>query len=223
VNEADGRTVPLRAHAAVILVVLVVGALVFANWLLGRSVHYTGTNSVQPTSLIYTATKGQTFCVHDLVVPARTDRVQMDLVPLPGKTATVSMVVRTAGGYTGRSTRLLRSGGDAVFRVPRVSKTASGTVCGTTNAYLSVAGAAQLLSNGRPQSFLDGRPVTSGRAAVWFVDSSKRTLLSLLPAAARRATVFRAGFVRPWLYLVMAIVLPLMWWLGLRRLVRERA
>jgi hypothetical protein len=35
--------------------------------------------------------------------------------------------------------------------------------------------------------------------------------------------VFRAGFVGAWTYLVLLLLLPALWWAGLRSLVRRRA
>jgi hypothetical protein len=223
VSPSPPDAISPRAYAAVIAAVFVLAALVSAHWLLHRTEHLAGTDSVNPATYVFAVPKGHSFCVRDLPVPASADRVRMALVPQPGTAPRVSIQLSTGAGYSARSTRVVSAQSDAVFPIPRVSRTSPGTLCGTVTDYVSVAGFPQLAASGRPQSFVDHKPQPGGRAAVWFIDSRKRSLLSLLPAASHRASVFRAGFVGPWVYLAALLLMPLIWWLGLRRLLRERA
>jgi hypothetical protein len=214
-----------RVYAAVILGVFVVAAGLFAHWLLRDNERLVGTNSATPATYVFPTPKGQTVCLRDLTVPAHADQLQLDLFPLPNSKPTrVSVAVRTDAGYSGSSSRVLSPAGGAVrFPIPRNPAASPGTVCAKVSEYVSVAGSPGLPAGGRVQAFVDHKPQTGGRASLWFVDSRKRSLLSLLPTAAHRSSVFRAGFVGPWVYLLALLVLPLMWWLGLRRLVRARA
>jgi hypothetical protein len=223
VNEAGGddRAVPRRAYYAVIAAVFLVATVVFAHWLLGSSERLVGTNSVAPESYVFVVKKGQTMCVRDLAVPARANRVRLDLTPAAGTAPRVAVSLRTTTGYSARTTQVVRIAGYNDFSIPRNLKTAGGLLCARMGGDVSVSGFSQLRATIGPEAFVDHKP-QQARVSVWFLDKRKRSLLSLLPAAAGRASVFRAGFVGAWTYLVLLLLLPVLWWAGLRQLLRGR-
>jgi hypothetical protein len=211
-----------RAYAAVIAGVFLVAAVLLASWLLKSSERLVGTNSVTPESFIFIAKKGQTMCVRDLYVPARADRVRLALAPSNNATPPIDLSLKTNAGYSARVTHIVTGPGYNDFSVPRNEKGASGILCARMGGDTTVSGYSQLPADGRPTTFVDHKP-QGGRASVWFLDSHKRSLLSLLPSAARRASIFRAGFVGGWTYLVLLLLLPVLWWAGLRQLLRGRS
>jgi len=222
VNEAERRGVPRRAYAAVIAGVFVVAAVLVGQWLLRDSARLVGTNSVAPDSNLFIVKRGQTMCVRDLYVPARADDVRLFLTPPANATPTIAVALKTSAGYSARASRVVSVAGYNDFTIPRTASGAPGILCAKAGGDVTVSGYAGLQANGRPEAFVDHKPQSS-RVSVWFIDTHKRSLLSLLPTAARRASVFRAGFVGGWTYLVLLLLLPALWWAGLRSLVRRRA
>jgi hypothetical protein len=222
VNEAERRGVSPRAYAAVIAGVFVVAAVLVGQWLLRDSTRLVGTNSVAPDSNVFIVKKGQTMCVRDLYVPARADAVRLLLIPPANTRPVIDVALKTSAGYSARASRVVSVAGYNDFTIPRAASGAPGILCAQARGDVTVSGYAGLQANGRPEAFVDHKPQTS-RVSVWFIDTHKRSLLSLLPTAAHRASVFRAGFVGAWTYLVLLLLLPLLWWAGLRSLVRRRA
>lgn len=211
-----------RAYAAVIAGVFLVAAILAGAWLLKSSERLVGTNSVTPESYLFIAKKGQEVCVRDLYVPARTDVVRLALTPSGGAKPPIDLSLKTNAGYHAQVTHIVAKSGYNEFSVPRNAKGSPGILCARMGGDTTVSGYSQLAADGRATTFIDHKPQTS-RASVWFVDSHKRSLLSLLPTAAKRSSIFRAGFVGPWTYLVLLLLLPVLWWAGLRQLLRGRA
>jgi hypothetical protein len=225
VSTEPRSAVSPRVYAAVILGVFVLAAAVLLHWLLRSEPRLAGTNSVNPAVFVFSVPKGQTMCLRDLILPKDANQVQLLLVPNPGSPPThVSLQLRSDAGYRANSNLVLNpAGGGTRFPIPGNHTASPASLCATTSEYVSVSGFPGVPASGRVQAFVDHKPQTTGRASVWFVDSHKRTLLGLMPTAAHRASVFRAGFVGPWVYLLALLVLPLLWWFGLRRLVGASA
>jgi hypothetical protein len=221
VNDGRPSAVSPRVYAAVIALVFIVAAVLVGHWLLQRSERLVGTNSTAPMSYVFNLPAGQRMCVRDLFVPADAGAVRIDVTPAVKENARVSISLRTDSGFHADSSRVLSGPGYSDFPIPRTRHGSPGILCARATGTLAVSGFTQLLSNGRPQAFIDHKP-QNGRVSVWFVDTRNRTLLSVLPKAPRRASVFRAGFVRPWIYPLVLLVLPLLWWSGLRELWKGR-
>jgi hypothetical protein len=65
-----------------------------------------------------------------------------------------------------------------------------------------------------PNASVDGRPVRD-LVAVRFPERAPATRLARLDIAARRAAVFRPGWVGPWTYALLLGLVPLLWVGGL--------
>ncbi len=202
---------------------MLAGAVVAVLWLLHPAERLSGTDSVEPAAYVTNVAPRQRLCVRDLLVPAGADRISFALAPTPGTQVRVTMRLRTAAGLDATSVQTVTQQAEVRFPIPRSPRSHGGTACLRTTGLVAVTGHAGVPATVRPQVFLQGKPLTTGLVSVWFWDSHKRTLASVLPAAARHASVFRAGFVGPWIYLVMALLLPLLWFAWLRTLVRARA
>ena len=63
-----------------------------------------------------------------------------------------------------------------------------------------------------------GKPV--GSPSIWSLRRPARRLISALPDGARHASLFRAGFVGPWLYGVLAVLIVAAWAGGIRLVIR---
>lgn len=204
----------------VIIVLVVAAAASGSAWLLHKRERFAGTDSVEPNVAIATLNHGQTLCVRDLLVPSNGDEIRFNLQPSGGTTPTVTMTLGTVARVRSTATRVLAQATYLSFPITRVPHASGGTACLRTSGTVGVFGSPALPATTRPQAFLDHKPLQA-RVAVWFVDKHPRSLLSMLGTAARRAAVFRAGFVGSWTYLLAALLLPLLWWLGLRTLLRS--
>jgi len=219
VKTAPSGPLPRRAYLAVILVCLIAAAGIGAAWLFHKRERLAGTDSVEPTTTIATVPAGQRLCIRDLLVPSSADLIRFNLGSATGKPANVSMTLDTVSGRRSVATRSVTAPTNVNFPIVRAGTASGGTACMRTSAPLTVIGHPALPATTRLQAFLHGKPL-GARVSVWFYDTQPRSLASLLGTAARRASVFRAGFVGAWTYLVAALFLPLLWWRGLRPLLR---
>ena len=210
------------AGGAVLGVLAVVAVVV----LLTPRAYYTGTNSVRERSIVATVQPGQTLCVPDLVVPRDTGLVE--LASDVGAHPAVDVSLRRGGTVVARGSAPA-SGAPGVNKVqvpiPQRRRTQTATMClRPSGGPLPVGGMEGLQSDMRPGT-LAGRPFAS-RVAVWFRPprGDEKPLLALLPAAWGRAARFRPGWVGPWTYaLLLVVVAPLLAYAALRLLARTVA
>lgn len=210
----SARALLIAAAAAFLVVAVPVGV-----WLLDRDERLAGTNSVAPKAVVAGVKAGERLCVRDLRAPAGTTAVRVfGAVDAP---AAAHAELRLEGGPALDSTAPLAPGQVSPRDLPvrEVERAAPATLClAVEGGQLALAGVTGLETDRRAQTFLDGRPLPD-RVTVQFVLRGERTLLARLDDAARHAAVFKAGFVGPWTYWLLALALPLLWLAGLRRLV----
>jgi hypothetical protein len=106
------------------------------------------------------------------------------------------------------------------FRVAPATRDLPAKACLTTTRRVIAESGSVSASQGG-EAFLDGKPI--GQLTVAYLRLPPRTLISSLPDGARRASLFRAGFVGAWTYLVLALAILAAWVAGLRMVVRSRS
>jgi len=184
--------------------------------------YYTGTDSVDISSVVANVTPGQTLCIPGLYLPAGTGQVQLALfAQRPRLEAAVSVV---AGGKTTVSRAGAPTGGgnqafiDAPIPPrPSAPEYVPATVCvRPLDGPVGIGGTAGLPYGYLPPR-LSGTPV-GARIAVWFLPPAgkERSLFASAGKIFARAALFRPGVVGAWTYPVLLFaVLPLAWLLGL--------
>jgi hypothetical protein len=204
----------LRIAAAAAFALVAVPVLV---WLLAGDERLAGSNAVAPKGVVAGVATGERLCVRDLRVPEETAAVRV--FATAERPATLHAELRPVGGTAATAATSIAPGGVAPVDLAVGEAEASpATLClGVEGGRVALAGVPGLETDRRPQAFLDGRPLPD-RVAVQFVLGGERTLLSRLDDAARHATVFKAGFAGPWTFWLLALGMPVLWALGLRRL-----
>lgn len=203
---SDVRRVWLAAGAIAVVVLALLG-----YELLKSRDYYTGTNSAGSSGPAAHVGAGQELCVRAVHVPAGTGRVLLRLAPHPDTT------VRTRDVQGGRAVALgpalVASVGGPPGSTPGrlelpLGAGAAAQVCVTPSGPIDVAG--------RPEPnpliaapTINGAPL-QGRVALWFLPrgAAQKSLLSQLPAIARRAALFRPGVVGPWTYWLLLLLVP---------------
>jgi hypothetical protein len=196
---------------------MVAGAAIGAAWLFHKRERLAGTDSVEPSLPVAVLKQGQRLCVRDLLVPSSANLIRFNLSP--ASPANVSVALTTVSGVRSTSSQTVTHPTYVDFPITRAGHASGGVACIRSSVPVEVIGSPGIPATIRPQAFLEGKPV-QGRVSVWFYDTKPRSLFSLLGTAARRASVFRAGFVGAWTYLLAALLLPVLWWWGLRTLLR---
>jgi hypothetical protein len=212
-----------QAAAVVSLVLAVIGTVE----LLRPRPGYTGTNSVATRSVAISVPAGQRLCMGGLLVPGGTAAIQIEFMgpgPLPRLSGSLAAAgrIRTSevpAGVAGRRkvsfTFAPLSGGAAV----------PGRFCVVPRGVPAVLGGMLGLQGDQVAPTLDGKPVST-RIAIWYLPPAGEmsTLLSRLPEIARRAALFRPGWVGPWTYwLLLLLVTPALGYAALRLLARAAA
>ena len=218
-----GAPAPARAHL-IAIAVLVAGAVgATAAFLAHRSERLAGTNSISAQTWITPVNPGQRLCVRDLRVPRGSAGVQLRLLPA-GAPVDVRAELRSASGVKRGAARLDHPAGEWLdFRLEPAAREEAATLCVVPDGPLGgVGGSIELTSERRPQAFLGGEPLPS-RIAVYFLEPGEPTTASMLDDAARRASVFKPGFVGPWLFALLPLLVAALTVAALRRLVREAA
>jgi hypothetical protein len=222
---------PLRRVAAVVLVgdrrvwwVTLVAAvpllaLIAFNFLRPRD-YYTGTNSVEVYSYIVETPAGDPVCVPGLQIPAGTARLRLQLI----SRTRVRPVLKLALSLRGPARETINSSlaqvrvptnrtSGAVFTIPELPAhpaKRSASLCLTAGDVVNWGGT-PLPSVPSPAPPTAGGRLLAGRIAVWYLPpaGSRSSYLSRAGAILRRASLFRAGLVGPWLYaLILVVVLP---------------
>lgn len=215
----DVERVPRRAAAVALALVGLVFVLLAGRWLIHTRASYAGTNSVAPKYNLAAPKPGQRLCIKGFILPAGANGLRLRTVSAGSVSARVTLRL-DAGGVRQLATATAPVGnlGPLDFRVKSSVRDVPAAACLTTERALSAF-------SGQPpgglltgSSFLDGKPV--GSPSMWFLHKPRPRLLSALSSAAHRASLFRAGFVGAWTYVVIALLIVLSWWFGLRLLLR---
>jgi hypothetical protein len=225
----------LRLHIAVAAAVVAGGVLVVLLGFGDREGRFAGTNSVGQTDTVALVRRGQELCVRDLWLPRGAAAVTLGLGRASGPPAPVDLTL-TAGGRVLRSRTVVTRPrtSEALFRVPEERQGGPARLClRSRGRVLAVAGTptepfqgTNYTPTGRdvgipPNAAVDGRPLP-GLVAVGFREAGRASSLDKLGDAARRASLFRPGWVGPWTYLALLIAVPLLWVVGLAALWRAR-
>ena len=212
-----------QAAGLVLLLLLAVGVV---ELLRPRDV-YTGTNSVRTRAPAIDVPKGKTLCIPDLAIPAGTGRIELEYLgpaPRPRLDATLRIGstlqwASVPGSPTvGKFTFAFAGQDDSPASV-------GGRLCVTPrDGHGFFGGVPGLQGDGVPVT-LAGQDVAT-RVAVWYRPPAgeRTTLLALLPDLARRAALFRPGWVGPWTYwLLLCLITPAIGYAALRLLARAAA
>jgi hypothetical protein len=216
VSAQPAKPLGARALGAALAVPVLAFLVLVGAWLFGTHTRYTGTNSVAPRDTLPALEPGHRLCVRGLELPARSNAIRLLLLSAPHQPATVMMRLG-AGGRDQVSRAVIPSsefGG--TFRIAPPARDVPARACLTSNRRIVESGSVSANQGG--QALLDGKPI--GQLNVAYLRLPSRTLISTLPDGARRASLFRAGFVGAWTYLVIALVLVLAWTVGLRIVTR---
>ncbi|HET8672474.1 MAG TPA: hypothetical protein VFL87_02480 [Thermoleophilaceae bacterium] len=209
-----------RARGAAIAVPVLAFIVLVGAWLFGTHTHFAGSNTVAPRSSLAPLAPGHRLCVTGLTLPAHSNAVRFLLLSAPNEPATVTMRL-SAGGRTQTARALIpfkEFGG--TFRIAPAARDLPARACLTATKQV-IAESGSVSANQGGEAFIDGKPI--GQLTVVYLKLPPRRLISALPDGAQRASLFRAGFVGPWTYLVLALVLVAAWAAGLRLVFRSRA
>jgi predicted membrane protein DUF2142 len=223
----------LSGSRAVWLPAAVVGAIAFGLILWQLAIprpYYTGTDSVDVSSVVANVNPGQSRCVPNLYLPAGTGQVQLALfAQRPSVSAQVSVSVGATTTLS-RASAPTAGGNQATLAAPIPVRADSpeyvqSTVCvRPLDGPVGVGGGAGL-PYGYVPARLNGAPLEQ-RIAVWFLPPAgkERSLLASAGKIFSRAALFRPGIVGAWTYPVLLFVLaPLTWFMALLSLTRAAA
>jgi hypothetical protein len=208
---------PPRVHllAAGLVALLALGGIV--GWLFATDRIFAGTNSVAPRFLALSVGAHQQLCVKGLELPGSAGAVRLRLQPQGGA---VRLTLRVSAGGSEQVSHAVAPGGlieDVDFPIRATHRELPVRLCLDTPSTLSMAGQP---AGTDPNTLVDGKPVNA-KVSLWFLHSSKQSVATALSDAPSRASLFRAGFVGPWAYVLLPFVLVLLWLAGLRLLLRR--
>jgi hypothetical protein len=204
---------------AALAVLGLVFVLLVGRWLIHTRAPYAGTNSVAPKYNLPAPKRGQRLCIKRLTLPARANGLRLRTASAGSVPAHVSLRL-DAGGVrqVAGATAPVGGLGPLNFSIKAPGRDVPAAACITTDRTLVAVSGQPTEGLDTGFGYLDGKPV--GAPSVWFLHTPAPRLVSSLPTAARRASLFRAGFVGAWTYAVIAALIVLAWWLGLRLLLR---
>jgi hypothetical protein len=209
------------AAAAVLGIVLLVA-------LLQPREYFLGSNSVAARDYVAGPVRGgETMCVHDIRVPAGTQRVRWGIDTQDKPRIPIDMSVRIQGGpvLRGSAVRSPTPGFHKVDipmtqPVPGPGPFRMADLCLTPHSstgQIFIWGRTQLDNTSKPIEI--GKQTFANRPALWFLPLAheRRSILSQLGPIFERASLFRPGFVGPWTFwLVMFGAMPLLVYAGIR-------
>jgi len=174
------------------------------------------------------------MCVHGLRIPAGTARVRLQLLSRTRERPQLKLALTLASASVQTSSAARSSGrtrpveseiaptpvgvsrvSAAVFSVPQLADLHGeqmASLCVRSGDLVNWAGTPLPAVPASDPATVAGRPV-GGRIAVWYLPGSgeQRSYLAGLGSILRRASLFRPGFVGPWLYvLLLFVLLPLL-------------
>jgi hypothetical protein len=201
--------------------VIGVGSIVILVALLLPRDYYTGTNSVRTRGFPVEIHRGDRLCVPDVQVPAGTGRIQLEVqangVPLAPMSGTLSSASgRRLADLSAPSAPPGRRKIDMTMPEQR-SELAGTTLCLRSASPVFLGGLADIQGNDRPLT-LNGKENRS-RVAIWFRPPAgeKRSLLSHPGEILDRAALLRPGWVGPWTYwALLLVVMPLLGYAAVR-------
>jgi hypothetical protein len=218
VNTQPAKPLGARALGVAIGLPVLAFVILVGGWLVRTHTHYAGSNTVAARDTLPALLPGHRLCATGLTLPAQANAIRLLLLSGPGRPATATMRL-SAGGRSQTSRAVIgskRFGG--TFRIAAPGRDVPARACLTVTQRVAESGS--LSANQGGEALLDGKPI--GQLNVAYLRLPPRTLISTLPDGARRASLFRAGFVGPWTYLVLALVIAAAWVVGVRFVARSR-
>lgn len=214
---------PRRWHVAVVAAVVLAALLVAAYGLHASSRRVAGTNSVAPTDRVASLRPHQRVCIRDLWMPAGATGVAMQLATGRHGETPVHLTLRTPEGQrTAQAIARAHEGGPILFEVRALARAGAVSLCAQPDGRLDDVGGTATnpfrglnyaphpppTGNVSPAS-VDGVSIP-GYVAVRFLESRRRSVAAALPDGARRAALFRPGFVGSWTYVALAVLMALL-------------
>ncbi len=195
------------AIAAVPLIALI------AAYCLWPREYFTGTNSVEVLTYVAPAKAGQRLCVPGLRVPGGSERLRLQLISATTTRPALRLTLTGRGGAASSSLPPMSVGAnrvsDADFTVPSRLRGSAAEACVTAGGEVNWGGT-PLPAPPPGGPTMNGAPLP-GQIAVWYLPraGAKSSYLSRASSILDRAALFRPGFVGPWLYwLILLVVLP---------------
>jgi len=221
VTARSAEGVPRRVAVIALALLGLAFVLLVGRWLFHTRAPYAGTNSVAPKYNLPALKPGHRLCVKGFTLPGASNGIRFRTAAVGTTPARVTLRL-DAGGTKLVSSGAATAGGLGLldFGFPARGSDVPATACLTTNRTLIATSGQPSPGTGTGSGFIDGKPI--GVPSIWFLHAPARRLVSSLPAAARRASLFRAGFVGPFAYLVIAVLIVLCWVVGLRLVLRPR-
>ncbi len=176
----------------------------------------TGTDSVEAYTYVVPTPAGERVCVPGLRIPGGTARVRTQLISRTVERPALRMTLREGAATFSGALAPVRVASErisaATFTLPGLaSRPASGaaTVCLTAADLVNWGGTPLPVIPPTPPT-LQGHPFPA-RIALWYLPpaGARSSYLARAGVILRRASLFRAGVVGPWLYVVLLLgVLP---------------
>lgn len=206
-----------RGMALAIGVPVLAFVVLVGGWLLRTHTSYVGTNSIGPRFQLPGLAPGQRMCSRGITLPGNANALRVEIAGAPGASVPATMRL-SVGGRTQVSHGFVPGGRlGAVFRFKPVGHDSAASWCLTSRAGLASAGSVSA-SAYTGVSSIDGKPI--GQVSQAYLRLPARRLLSALPAGARHASAFRAGFVGAWTYWLLVPLILVLWLFGLRLVIR---
>ncbi len=222
-TTVEARRRGLRRGIPAVAVAIGIPVLAFLvltlAWLLGTHTEVVGTNSTGSRFSLPGPAPGQRLCTLGLTLPGNANAIRIQIGAAQGAPAPATLRL-AAGGQTRVSKGTVPPGRfGAVFPFRPIGHEARARWCLTSSRPI-VAGLGDVSANNYGGiTTIDGKGV--GLLNVAYLKLPSRSLVDALPAAARHASVFRAGFVGAWTYWLLVPIILLAWIAGLRVLLRE--
>jgi hypothetical protein len=202
--------------AAIVIVPIV---LLIAFYCVRSRDYYTGTNNVELYSYVVRMPAGQPLCVPGLEIPANTGRIRLQLLSPTGRPTSIRMALALAGGRTLESVAPVAVPANhayaPVFSIPVLPSHPS-----LRRASLCLISADVVEWGGTPLTNVPASapPTAAGhplpaRIAVWYLPhaGARHSYLEAAGSILQRASLFRPGFIGPWLYvLILLVVVPVL-------------
>jgi hypothetical protein len=193
-------------------------AVLILVWCLVPRPYFTGTNSVDVYTYAAPTPRGQNLCIRGLKVPGGTAALRMKLISSPQTfpmRPRLHYAIRLGGRSLTRQLPAQQVPADrisaATVSLPPVPDGLSyepASLCVRADEGLVNWGGASTHAGLERLPTVGGKPIPA-RVAVFFLPrpGAKRSYLSAAGDMFRRAALFRAGFVGPWLYALLFFVL----------------
>ncbi|MGO8905173.1 MAG: hypothetical protein ACLQMH_06050 [Solirubrobacteraceae bacterium] len=202
------------------LVVAVPLVLLIAFYCLRPRDYYTGTDNVESYTYVVETRASEPVCVPGLQIPAGTARLRLQLISLTRIRPPLRLVLtlqgspaRTIDSELGPVSVPANRISGAIFTIPTLPRSPAvraASLCLLAAGVVNWGGTTLPSAPSPDPPTAAGRPLAA-RIAVWYLPpaGSQSSYLSRAGAILRRASLFRAGLVGPWLYvLILLVVLP---------------